>query len=148
MRLGAITSLAGPQATVAAIRNGIRNLLENQAGPQDTVLIFLSGQGFAENASAGSRGFLMAWDSDPQDKNSSAYSLLEMSETIRSNISRVKRIYLLADLCRVPGDAAEPNTINSLFKAGLENMPGEMEVVLSSGADAKPIQVSLVDLQP
>ena len=142
---GAITSLPGAKATVAAIRNGIRNLLENQAGPQDTVLIFLSGQGFAENASGGPRGFLMAWDSDPQDKNSSAYSLLEMSETIRSNISRVKRIYLLADLCRVPGATNEPNTINSLFKAGLENMPGEMEVVLSSGADAKPIQVSRVD---
>ena len=141
----AITSLPGPKATVAAIRNGIRNLLENQAGPQDTVLIFLSGQGFAESASTGSRGFFMAWDSDPQDKNSSAYSLQEMSETIRSNISRVKRIYLLADLCRVPGVPSEPNTINALFKAGLENMRGEMEVVLSSGADAKPVQISGVD---
>ena len=140
----AIVSLTGPRATVFNIRNTLRDLLETKAGPNDDVIVFLSGQGWTDTIGEPT-GFLMAYDSNPQDKETTAYPLEEMSALIRANVARVRRIYLLADLCRVPAVASTPNTVNSVLKTQFEAMPGEAEIVLSSSADAKPVQVSHVD---
>lgn len=144
LRGDAIVSLTGPRATVFNIRNTLRDLLENKAGPNDDVIVFLSGQGWTDTIGE-AKGFLMAYDSNPQDKETTAYPLEEMGSLIRGNVSRVKRIYLLADLCRMPTVASAPNTVNSILSKQFDAMPGQAEIVLSSSVDVKPVQVSHVD---
>ena len=64
----------------------------------------------------GEEGFLLASGSDPQEKNSSAYSLDALWTLVRTR-SRGSRVLIFADMRRLATWQTSPNQINSVAKA-------------------------------
>ena len=140
-----VVTLVNSQATKAAIDQSLKDLLERRAGPRDTVYIFMSGQGWTEKIGGNKKAFLMPYDSDPQDKYGTGYPLDSLIEVLGRNLSTLKQVYLVADICRMEAYRDAPNTINAALRDQVSTLNGKVELVLSSSAGAPKPQVSRVD---
>src|SRR5262249_56686155 len=89
-----IFTLTNKQATKAAVSSLLEQVFAKLAGPQDTVYLFFSGQGLSETAEEAERGYLLQFDSDPQEKYSSAYSIDELRTLIRTRSQGVARVLM------------------------------------------------------
>lgn len=140
-----VIALTNSDATKAAINANLKDLLERRAGPQDTVYLFLSGQGWTEIIDGRSKAFLMLWDSDPQEKQLTAYPLESLVEIVGRSLPKLKQVYVVADICRMETYREAPNTINAAMREQFGALKGSLELVLASSADRSPVQISRVD---
>jgi tetratricopeptide (TPR) repeat protein len=87
--------LLNQQASLAAIRTALGTWLPRSAQADDVVYIFFAGHGVVE----GDRdGYLLAYDSDPQNLYATALSVAELDTIIRERV-HARNIVLIADAC-------------------------------------------------
>lgn len=91
-----VTLLTNRDATVSAIRTSIATFLRAQAGPKDTVLLFLAAHGVVDERGA----YIVTHNSDPEDLRSTALPMLELQELLGEESSRIGRVVLYVDVCR------------------------------------------------
>lgn len=133
--------LIGRQATRAAIRETVRSVLEEQTGPHDTVYIFVSGHGLTERVEKSLKGFLVASDGDPAEKEAAAYPLEDLTKLVSDNLPRLRRLFFFLDVCRTGSYRESANEINSVIARRLGELRGPMLGMLSSTG----VQPSLTD---
>ncbi len=67
------------------MRNGFQDFLKRRAGKNDTVVILIAGHGTVEIPGS-KNAFILTYDSDPQDLNSTALGMAEVAaRCLRSN---------------------------------------------------------------
>jgi tetratricopeptide (TPR) repeat protein len=128
--------------TRAAVRQAVRETLERAAGPKDTVYVMISGQGWTDESAASPQAYLMTYDSNPQDKQTAAYPLSELTDLLRRNMPSLGRVLVMADICRAPIYQKVPNTVNRLARLQVAGIPGGLELLLASSSTGRPVEVS------
>ena len=88
--------LTNEQATTAAIRNAFDTFLRARAGKKDTIFILISAHGTVDNRG----GYVMSYDSDPQDLSATAIPLSEIQTLLDDELPKVGRVVFLADVSR------------------------------------------------
>jgi tetratricopeptide (TPR) repeat protein len=101
--------LAGPQATLAAMRREIDGWLPSVAKDGDRVLIYFAGHGFLY----GGKGYLAPSDFDPAHIEQSGYPMDELGSVIGDKIHATYKI-LMTDACHSGAiSPEETQTLNS-----------------------------------
>lgn len=100
-----IRALIGVEATVSAIKAEVGNWLARSASENDTVILFFSGHGLFEREFGES--YVLGYDSDPRDPYTSALSVSEISQALKTRV-RARRVLILVDAVR--RDFFEPET--------------------------------------
>jgi metacaspase-1 len=108
-----VTLLLDGSATVDGIRSAMSRLAE-QAGPDDTVIVFFSGHGARETSASATRQYILPYDCDLGHLRETALDGEEVTELLRT--IRAGRLLILFDSCHSAG-VGEP-------KAGLAAKPG------------------------
>jgi tetratricopeptide (TPR) repeat protein len=90
-----IKLLLNQEATVAAIRTAIGTWLVRSVEPDDVVYVFFAGHGVVEGETD---GYLLAYDSDPQNLYATALPTSELDRTITQKL-RARIVVLMADAC-------------------------------------------------
>ena len=134
--------LVNEAATAKRIREALETVL-NRAGPRDTVSIFVSAHGLTESAGA-QEGFLMAYDSDPQEMQVTAYRLSELNSLVRRRSPNIGKILLYADICRAGSFHNAPNLIQTALQQQLES-PGARLAAVVAGSSSQPSQTTTVE---
>ena len=94
---GDVRLLTGSAANLAAIKSAVGNWLAKSASESDTVILFFSGHGIFEREFAES--YLLGYDSDPKDPYTSALSVSELREALKTRV-RTRRVLVLIDAVR------------------------------------------------
>jgi tetratricopeptide (TPR) repeat protein len=130
--------LTDEKATTAAVRNGFQDFLKRRVGKNDTVIILIAGHGTVEVP--GSKGaFILTYDSDPQDLNSTALGMDELQSLFEEQLSKVGRVLLFVDVCKAGTIGTIHNTtVNSNIQQ-LGDIQGDLFGLLAS----RPREVSL-----
>ena len=89
--------LINEQATTAGIRLAVETLLKTVAGPEDTVVIFFASHGTVDPDTR--QGFIVTYDSDPQDLASTALPMADLQSLVEQQLSSVKRVQIYVDVC-------------------------------------------------
>lgn len=90
-----IKMLLNEQATLSGIRTALGTWLARSAEAEDLVYVFFAGHGVVE----GERdGYLLAYDSDPQNLYATALSISELDKIISERL-RARLVVLMADAC-------------------------------------------------
>ena len=89
--------LINEQATTAGIRTAIDTLLKTLAGPDDTVLVFVASHGTVDPETR--QGFIVTYDSDPQDLASTALPMADLQNLVEQELSSVRRVQIYVDVC-------------------------------------------------
>ena len=120
--------LTDEQATTAALRNAFQTFLKARPGKKDTVFILLAAHGTVDTRG----GYIVTYDSDPQDLSSTAIPMAEIQTLVEDELSKVGRVVLLADLCHA-------TTIGNTRASGIGSVveklgqaPGEMLGMMAS----------------
>ncbi|HWO02801.1 MAG TPA: caspase family protein [Blastocatellia bacterium] len=92
-----IRTLIGAEATASAIKAVIGNWLARSAAEKDTVILFFSGHGIFEREFGES--YLLGCDSDPKDPYTSALSVSEINQALKTRV-RAHRVLILVDAVR------------------------------------------------
>jgi len=92
-----IQLLINEQATTAGIRMAVETLLKTLAGPEDTVLVFVASHGTVDPNTG--QGFIVTYDSDPQDLVSTALPMADLQNLVQDELSSVKRVQIYVDVC-------------------------------------------------
>lgn len=92
-----IRTLIGADATASAIKGVIGNWLARSASDSDTVILFFSGHGVFEREFQES--YLFCYDSDPKDPYTTAISLSELSQAVKTRL-RARRVLIIVDALR------------------------------------------------
>ena len=130
--------LVNEQATTSALRLAFDALLKARAGPDDTVLIFLAGHGTVDPTTR--EGFIVTYDSDPQDLASTGLPMADLQELVRTKLSTVGRVQIYVDVCHagtIGTIRAKGNRINSVMER-LGEADGEIVGFMAS----RPREVS------
>jgi tetratricopeptide (TPR) repeat protein len=131
--------LVNETATAKRIREALETVLA-KAGPRDTVFIFISAHGVTE-AATGQEAFLMAYDSDPQELQVTAFRLSELSALIRRRSSDIGETIVYADVCRVGPFHNAPNMIQAAAQQQLE-LPGARLAAVLAGSSTHPTEAT------
>jgi tetratricopeptide (TPR) repeat protein len=130
--------LTDEKATTAAVRNGFQDFLKRRAGKNDTVVILIAGHGTVETPGSKS-AFILTYDSDPQDLNSTALGMDELQSLFEEQLSKVGRVLLFVDVCKAGTIGTIHNTtVNSNIQQ-LGDIQGDLFGLLAS----RPREVSL-----
>ncbi|MEN3335277.1 MAG: hypothetical protein V7641_4642 [Blastocatellia bacterium] len=90
-----IKVLLNQDATLAAVRTALGTWLARSAEPEDSVYVFFAGHGVVE----GDRdGYLLAYDSDPQNLYATALSVDELNKVISERL-HTRLVVLFTDAC-------------------------------------------------
>lgn len=90
-----IKLLINEQATAGAIRSAFDSHLKGRQG-NDTVLLFVASHGTVID----NRGYIVAWDTDPQDVASTAIDMEDIRQLFERQLAGVRRLILYVDVCR------------------------------------------------
>ena len=90
-----IKLLTNEQATAGAIRSAIDSHLKGR-NSNDTVLLFVASHGTVID----NRGYIIAWDTDPQDVASTAIGMEDIRQLFEKQLAGVRRLILYVDVCR------------------------------------------------
>ncbi len=130
-----IKLLLGQEATISAIKAAIGNWLAKSVSTDDRVYIFFSGHGIFEREFGES--YLLAFDSDPADPYTSAFSINDLTDALNRRI-RAGNVLVIADAVR--GDFFPPeeegNRDSSSFVLTFNQMVASragLNVILASG---------------
>jgi tetratricopeptide (TPR) repeat protein len=94
-----ILTLLNEKATTAAVRNGFQDFLKRRAGKNDTVIIMVAGHGSVETPGS-KNAFILTYDADPQDLGSTALAMAELQSLFEEQLTKVRRVILLVDVCK------------------------------------------------
>lgn len=130
---GNIFLLKNETATVKRIRDAIESVL-GRATSRDTVYLFASAHGVTEISPHD--GFLMGYDSDPQELMATAYRLSELKALIRRRPAAIRQTLLYADLCRAGPFHNHPNLVQTALQQ-LETQGARFVAVLA-GSSTEP----------
>jgi tetratricopeptide (TPR) repeat protein len=142
-RGGAIPSenillLTNEKATTGAVRNAFQNFLKQKATKADTVILMIAGHGTVEQPGS-KKGFILTYDSDPQDLNSTALPMAELQSLFEEQVSKVGRVVLYVDVCR----SGTIGTIKNTTINGDVQHLGEVEGDLFGLMASRPRELSL-----
>jgi tetratricopeptide (TPR) repeat protein/uncharacterized caspase-like protein len=90
-----LTLLTNQSATLSAIRSSLGTILPRSVEPDDMVVIFFAGHGVVEGESD---GYLLAYDSDPQNLYATALQVSELNRIISERL-KARNVILIADAC-------------------------------------------------
>lgn len=90
-----ILLLTDEKATTAAVRNGFQDFLKRRAGKNDTVILFVAGHGTVDK-----NAFILTYDADPQDLNSTALPMAELEALFGEQLKKVGQVDLFVDVCK------------------------------------------------
>ena len=130
--------LINEQATTSAVRLALDTLLKAQAGPDDTVLVFVASHGTVDPTTR--EGFIVTYDSDPQDLASTGLPMAELQELVQTKLSTVGRVQIYVDVCHagtIGTIRSKGNRINSVMER-LGEADGEIVGFMAS----RPREVS------
>lgn len=133
-----IQLLLNDQATTAAVRNGFQDFLKRRAGKNDTVVIVIAGHGTVEIPGS-KNAFILTYDSDPEDLNSTALNMAEVRSLFEEQLSKVGRVLLFVDVCKAGTIGSIQNTTVSADVQHLGDAQGDLFGLLAS----RPKEVSL-----
>src|SRR5665213_865814 len=131
---GNVMLLTDEKATTAAVRNGFQDFLKRRAGKNDTVIILIAGHGTVDGRNA----FILTYDSDPQDLNSTALAMAELRALFEEQLTKVGRVLLFADVCK----AGTIGTIHSTAVNADVQRLGDVEGDLFGLLASRPKEVS------
>src|ERR1700733_9741569 len=135
---GNVLLLTDEKATTAAVRNGFQDFLKRRAGKNDTVIILIAGHGTVEVPGSKS-AFILTYDSDPQDLNSTALAVEELQALFEEQLSKVGRVLLFVDVCKAGTIGTIHNTTVASNVQQLGDIQGDLFGLLAS----RPREVSL-----
>ena len=130
--------LTNENATTAAVRNGFQDFLKRRAGKGDTVIIMMASHGTVE-VPGSKNAFILTYDSDPQDLNSTALPMEELQSLFEEQLSKVGRVVLFVDVCK-------SGVIGSIKNTGINSEVqhlGEAEGDLFGLMASRPRELSL-----
>ncbi len=87
--------LVNQDATISSMRSALGTVLPRSAEPDDVVVIFFAGHGVVENST---EGYLLAYDSDPQNLYATAMSVSEVDRIVTERV-KARTVILIADAC-------------------------------------------------
>jgi Tfp pilus assembly protein PilF len=120
--------LTDEQATTAALRNAFQTFLKARPGKKDTVFILIAAHGAVDTRG----GYIVTYDSDPQDLSSTALPMSELQTLVEDELSKVGRVVFLADVCRATTIGnIKNNSIGSVVEK-LGEAPGDMLGLMAS----------------
>lgn len=90
-----IKLLIDTEASLSAVRTALGTWLTRSAELSDVVYIFFAGHGVVENEQD---GYLLAYDSDPQNLYATALSVVELNKIVADRL-KARMIILIADAC-------------------------------------------------
>ncbi len=130
--------LINEQATTSAVRLAFDALLKAQAGPDDTVLVFVASHGTVDPTTR--EGFIVTYDSDPQDLAATGLPMADLQELVQTKLATVGRVHIYVDVCHagtIGTIRAKGNRINSVMER-LGEADGEIVGFMAS----RPREVS------
>ena len=130
--------LTDDKATTAAVRNGFQDFLKRRAGKNDTVIILIAGHGTVE-VPGSKNAFILTYDADPQDLNSTALPMAELQSLFEEQLTKVGRVLLFADVCKAGTIGTIHNTTVNADVQHLGDVEGDLFGLLAS----RPKEVSL-----
>ncbi len=130
--------LTDKDATTAAVRNGFQDFLKRRAGKNDTVVIVIAGHGTVE-VPGSKNAFILTYDSDPQDLNSTALGMDEVQSLFEEQLTKVGRVLLFVDVCKAGTIGTIHNTTVASNVQQLGDVQGDLFGLLAS----RPREVSL-----
>ena len=126
--------LTDEKATTGAVRLGFQDFLKRRAGKNDTVVILIAGHGIVDGRNA----YILTYDSDPQDLNSTALGVGELQSLFDDQLKRVGRVLLFADVCKAGRIGTIQNTTINSDVGHLGDAEGDLFGLLAS----RPREVS------
>ena len=90
-----VVTLVNEKATRGAIQSAIETHLKARAGKNDTIFLFIASHG----AMVGRKGFIVTYDSNPQDLATSGIPMDDIRELFENQLAKVNRLYLYVDVC-------------------------------------------------
>lgn len=87
--------LINQDASISSIRSALGTTLPRSVEPDDVVVIFFAGHGVVEN---NAEGYLMAYDSDPQNLYATALAVSEVDRIVSERV-KARTVILIADAC-------------------------------------------------
>jgi tetratricopeptide (TPR) repeat protein len=130
-----IMLLTDDKATTAAVRNGFQDFLKRRAGKNDTVVILVAGHGTVDGRNA----FILTYDADPQDLNSTALPMAELRSLFEDQLKKVGRVLLFADVCKAGVIGSIQSTAVNADVQHLGDVEGDLFGLLAS----RPKEVSV-----
>ncbi len=119
--------LTDEKATTAAVRNGFQDFLKRRAGKSDTVIILVASHGTVD----GKNAYILTYDSDPQDLNSTALPMSELQSLFEDQLSKVGRVLMFVDVCKAGTiGTIKSDTVNSQVE-NFKNVDGELLAMMS-----------------
>ncbi len=137
-----ILLLTNERATRAGIDDAVRNFVEANAGPANSLIFFVAGHGVYLKAEVDpdtkrtieSDPYILTWDSNPQDAGTTGYPMDEFRRMVAEQAQRYARVLVYADVCHAGniagiggGDKLEP-----AVKRVFEGRAGDLNVLLAS----------------
>jgi tetratricopeptide (TPR) repeat protein len=137
-----ILLLTNERATRAGIDDAVRNFVEANAGPANSLIFFIAGHGAYLKAEVDpdtkrtieSDPYFLTWDTNPQDPNTTGYPMGEFRRMVAEQAQRYARVLVYADVCHAGniagiggGDKLEP-----AVKRVFEGRAGDLNVLLAS----------------
>ncbi len=135
---GNVLLLTNEKATTAAVRNGFQDFLKRRAGKNDTVVILIAGHGTVE-VPGSKNAFILTYDSDPQDLNSTALPMAELRSLFEEQLKKVGRVLLFVDVCKAGTIGSIQNTTVNADVQHLGDVEGDLFGLLAS----RPKEVSI-----
>ncbi len=130
-----IELLTNKDATRQGIRNAIETHLKAQARVGDTVILFIASHGAAVPVKGRNRGFVVTWDSDPEDLAETGIPMEDIRKLFESELPLVKRLILYVDVCHaghVGQVVPRADLINNAAAGSLANTDVEMFGMLAA----------------
>ena len=91
--------LTNQRATTSAIRAAIESTIKTRAGPGDTILLFIASHGVVADSSGKSRGYVLTYDSDPEDLATTAIPMTDIRKLFEDEMTHGHRLLLFVDVC-------------------------------------------------
>jgi protein O-mannosyl-transferase len=137
-----ILLLTNERATRAGIDDAVRSFVEVNAHPTNSLIFFIAGHGVYLKTEVDpdtkrtieSDPYLLTYDSNPQDPNTTGYPMDEFRRMVAEQAQRYARVLVYVDVCHAGniagiggGDKLEP-----AVKRAFEGRAGDLNVLLAS----------------
>lgn len=140
---GHIAILSDAQATRAAIQDALQALKALDLGKDDRIVILFASHGTAEGEGRRAQGYIVTWDSDPQDLKTTALPMRDVREFITNDLARVGLVAAFVDVCRAGKIGERPSgrvDARNQLDAASGDADGELFLFAASLADEASLE--------
>jgi protein O-mannosyl-transferase len=125
--------LTDEKATISAVRLGFQDFLKRRAQKSDSVIILVASHGTVE-VPGSKGGFILTYDSDPQDLTNTALPMAELKSLFEDQLSKVGRVMIFVDVCKASTiGSIHSTTVNSDVQR-LQDADGQLLGLMASRA--------------